>query len=182
MQQLITGDNLFSMVKNMVIEVLDPYLGRLQNQKLTNPVSIHGDPESSRGAEICNNIQVSGGRYFRPGMVALPQDSLNVPQNAKPTTNGNHSKGHAGEVRSAENGRVGSIYQEQIEPCHLSSSIYYGGQDIYIQSCSDQDSGLNDDSEGDQSGLISLFFVFLLFLLDLSIIESSLANLRAYQG
>ncbi|KAG4205000.1 hypothetical protein ERO13_A04G075750v2 [Gossypium hirsutum] len=41
----------------MVIEVLDPYLGRLQNQKLTNPVSIHGDPESSRGAEICNNIQ-----------------------------------------------------------------------------------------------------------------------------
>ncbi|KAL1158552.1 hypothetical protein V6Z11_A08G231200 [Gossypium hirsutum] len=137
-------------------------------------------------------------------MVALPQDSLNVPQNAKPTTNGevrsaengrvgsiyqeqiepchlipsykflrrklvncfrqgiedkqisNHSKGHAGEVRSAENGRVGSIYQEQIEPCHLSSSIYYGGQDIYIRSCSDQDSGLNDDSEGDQSGYASI--------------------------
>ncbi|TYH26793.1 hypothetical protein ES288_A02G017200v1 [Gossypium darwinii] len=129
----------------MVIEVLDPYLGRLQNQKLTNPVSIHGDPESSRGADICNNIQ----------------DSLNVPQNAKPTTNGNHSKGHAGEVRSAENGRVGSIYQEQIEPCHLSSSIYYGGQDIYIQSCSDQDSGLNDDSEGDQSGICLLLRVHL---------------------
>ncbi|PPR95803.1 hypothetical protein GOBAR_AA24875 [Gossypium barbadense] len=132
----------------MVIEVLDPYLGRLQNQKLTNPVSIHGDPESSRGADICNNIQlfasvisyVSGGRYFRPG---------------------NHSKGHAGEVRSAENGRVGSIYQEQIEPCHLSSSIYYGGQDIYIQSCSDQDSGLNDDSEGDQSGICLLLRVHL---------------------
>ncbi|KAB2084521.1 hypothetical protein ES319_A05G339100v1 [Gossypium barbadense] len=137
----------------MVIEVLDPYLGRLQNQKLTNPVSIHGDPESSRGVEICNNIQVSGGRYFRPGMVALPQDSLNVPQNAKPTTNG--------EVRSVENGRVGSIYQEQIEPCHLSSSIYYGGQDIYIRSCSDQDSGLNDDSEGDQSGICLLLRVHL---------------------
>ncbi|KAK5836099.1 hypothetical protein PVK06_011848 [Gossypium arboreum] len=134
---------------------------RLQNQKLTNPVSIHGDLESSRGAEICNNIQVSGGRYFRPGMVALPQDSLNVPQNAKPTTNGNHSKGHAGEVRSAENGRVGSIYQEQIEPCHLSSSIYYGGQDIYIRSCSDQDSGLNDDSEGDQSRICLLLRVHL---------------------
>ncbi|KAL1158550.1 hypothetical protein V6Z11_A08G231200 [Gossypium hirsutum] len=142
-------------------------------------------------------------------MVALPQDSLNVPQNAKPTTNGevrsaengrvgsiyqeqiepchlipsykflrrklvncfrqgiedkqisNHSKGHAGEVRSAENGRVGSIYQEQIEPCHLSSSIYYGGQDIYIRSCSDQDSGLNDDSEGDQSGICLLLRVHL---------------------
>ncbi|TYI33232.1 hypothetical protein ES332_A04G119100v1 [Gossypium tomentosum] len=99
--------------------------------------------------------KVSGGRYFRPGMVALPQDSLNVPQNAKPSTNGNHSKGHAGEVRSAENGRVGSIYQERIEPCHLSSSIYHGGQDIYIRSHSDQDSGLNDDSEEDESGYAS---------------------------
>ncbi|TYG77590.1 hypothetical protein ES288_D03G206300v1 [Gossypium darwinii] len=57
-QQLMTEDKLFSIVKNMVNDVLGPYLGRLQNQKLTNPVSIHGDPESSRGAEICNNIQV----------------------------------------------------------------------------------------------------------------------------
>ncbi|KAH1039315.1 hypothetical protein J1N35_041058 [Gossypium stocksii] len=100
--------------------------------------------------------KVPGGRYFHPGMVALPQDSLNVPQNAKPTTNGNHSKEHAGEVRSAENGRVGSTYQQQIvEPCHLSSSIYYGGQDIYIRSHDDQDSGLNDDSEEDESGYAS---------------------------
>ncbi|KAL1109708.1 hypothetical protein V6Z11_D03G195800 [Gossypium hirsutum] len=56
-QQLMTEDKLFSIVKNMVNDVLGRYLGRLQNQKLTNPVSIHGDPESSRGAEICNNIQ-----------------------------------------------------------------------------------------------------------------------------
>ncbi|PPD66380.1 hypothetical protein GOBAR_DD36746 [Gossypium barbadense] len=56
-QQLITEDKLFSIVKNMVNKVLGPYLGRLQNQKLTNPVSILGDPESSRGAEIRNNIE-----------------------------------------------------------------------------------------------------------------------------
>ncbi|TYH81483.1 hypothetical protein ES332_D03G203300v1 [Gossypium tomentosum] len=56
-QQLITKDKLFSMVKNIGNEVLGLYLGRPQNKKLTNPVSIHGDPESSRGAEICNNIQ-----------------------------------------------------------------------------------------------------------------------------
>ncbi|TYG77582.1 hypothetical protein ES288_D03G205900v1 [Gossypium darwinii] len=62
-QQLMTEDKLFSIVKNMVNDVLGPYLGRLQNQKLTNPVSIHGDPESSRGAEICNNIQV--GPYMK---------------------------------------------------------------------------------------------------------------------
>ncbi|KHG19581.1 elongation factor g, mitochondrial [Gossypium arboreum] len=58
MQQLITEDKLFSIVKSMVKEVLSPYLRGLQNLKLTNPVSINGDPESSRGSEICNNIQV----------------------------------------------------------------------------------------------------------------------------
>lgn len=56
-QQLITEDKLFSLVKTIVNEVLGPYFGRPQNQKLTNPVSIHGDPESSKGAKI-HNIQV----------------------------------------------------------------------------------------------------------------------------
>ncbi|XP_017641669.1 uncharacterized protein LOC108483015 isoform X2 [Gossypium arboreum] len=59
MLQLNTEDKLFSIVENMVNQALGPYLGRPQNLKLTNPVSIHGDPESSRGAEICNNIQVA---------------------------------------------------------------------------------------------------------------------------
>ncbi|KAK5836500.1 hypothetical protein PVK06_012292 [Gossypium arboreum] len=60
MQQLITGDNLFSIVKNMVIEVLDPYLGRLQNQKLTNPSHHDADPvalykkDYGGGFEFCN--------------------------------------------------------------------------------------------------------------------------------
>ncbi|KAL1109704.1 hypothetical protein V6Z11_D03G195800 [Gossypium hirsutum] len=68
-QQLMTEDKLFSIVKNMVNDVLGRYLGRLQNQKLTNPVSIHGDPESSRGAEICNNIQV--GLYMKDYVMIL---------------------------------------------------------------------------------------------------------------
>ncbi|XP_059430524.1 uncharacterized protein LOC132164117 [Corylus avellana] len=35
-----------------------------------------------------------------------------------------------------------SIFQEErVEPCHLSSSLYYGGQDIYSQSPSTQTSG-----------------------------------------
>ncbi|KAG2673332.1 hypothetical protein I3843_13G073500 [Carya illinoinensis] len=35
-----------------------------------------------------------------------------------------------------------SIFQEErVEPCHLSSSLYYGGQDIYSQSPSTQSSG-----------------------------------------
>lgn len=36
------------------------------------------------------------------------------------------------------------IYQEQrVQPCHLSSSIYYGGQDVYSRPQSARDSGLN---------------------------------------
>lgn len=37
----------------------------------------------------------------------------------------------------------GSVYhqeQERVQPCHLSSSIYYGGPDVYIQP---QNSGVN---------------------------------------
>lgn len=29
---------------------------------------------------------------------------------------------------------LGSVYQDQrVQPCHLSSSIYYGGPDVYFQ-------------------------------------------------
>ncbi|XP_052881806.1 uncharacterized protein LOC128290397 [Gossypium arboreum] len=85
MQQLITEDKLFSIVKSMVKEVLSPYLRGLQNLKLTNPVSINGDPESSRGSEICNNIQgyhdaesVSFGEYisFKFNLLRFGSDLL----------------------------------------------------------------------------------------------------------
>lgn len=33
------------------------------------------------------------------------------------------------------------VFQERVEPCHLSSSLYYGGQDIYSNSSSTQTSG-----------------------------------------
>ena len=37
-----------------------------------------------------------------------------------------------GESQSVPNKDMSSIYQEhRVQPCHLSSSIYYGGQDIY---------------------------------------------------
>uniref|UniRef100_A0A2N9HDK2 Uncharacterized protein n=1 Tax=Fagus sylvatica TaxID=28930 RepID=A0A2N9HDK2_FAGSY len=36
----------------------------------------------------------------------------------------------------------GSVFQEErVEPCHLSSSLYYGGQDIYSQPPSTQNTG-----------------------------------------
>ncbi|XP_015873888.3 uncharacterized protein LOC107410918 [Ziziphus jujuba] len=37
--------------------------------------------------------------------------------------------------------RSSVLHEERVEPCNLSSSIYYGGQDIYSQSQSTQISG-----------------------------------------
>lgn len=51
-----------------------------------------------------------------------------------------------------------SVFQEErVEPCHLSSSIYYGGQENYSQYPSDQTTGSNpifkkDGGEGDPNG------------------------------
>ncbi|XP_057953187.1 uncharacterized protein LOC131147686 isoform X2 [Malania oleifera] len=51
-----------------------------------------------------------------------------------------------------------SIFQEhRVEPCHLSSSLYYGGQDIYSHSPSTHDSGSQsiykkDEGEDDPNG------------------------------
>ncbi|KAG2670060.1 hypothetical protein I3843_14G065000 [Carya illinoinensis] len=39
-----------------------------------------------------------------------------------------------------------SIFQERVEPCHLSSSLYYGGQDIYSQFPKDDPNGNNSNS------------------------------------
>lgn len=37
--------------------------------------------------------------------------------------------------------RSSVLQEERVEPCHLSSSIYYGGQEVYSQSPSTQVSG-----------------------------------------
>ncbi|XP_061366889.1 uncharacterized protein LOC133310017 [Gastrolobium bilobum] len=80
--------------------------------------------------------------------------------NTKISTPDYISKVSDGETQSTENKDMSSIYQEQrVQPCHLSSSIYYGGQDIYSHPQSTQDSGLNSlykkDGGEDDSGSAS---------------------------
>ncbi|XP_057436924.1 uncharacterized protein LOC130729255 isoform X3 [Lotus japonicus] len=70
------------------------------------------------------------------------------------------SKGSDSETQSKANKDMSSIYQEQrVQPCHLSSSIYYGGQDIYSHPQSARDSRLNslykNDGGEDDSGSAS---------------------------
>ncbi|XAR50889.1 hypothetical protein NMG60_11005344 [Bertholletia excelsa] len=64
-----------------------------------------------------------------------------------------------GEHQSTSNKYKGPFYQEQrVQPCHLSSSIYYGGQDIYSHPQSVQGSSYstyNKDGSEDDTGIAS---------------------------
>ncbi|GMI71375.1 Salt Induced Serine rich [Hibiscus trionum] len=81
------------------------------------------------------------------------QHSPNEPWNAKPGASGASSKGHEGENQNIRNESY--MYQEQrVQPCPLSSSIYYGGQDIY-PSPQSQGSAYKKDGGEDDSGTAS---------------------------
>ncbi|CAH8379331.1 unnamed protein product [Eruca vesicaria subsp. sativa] len=53
----------------------------------------------------------------------------------------------------------GSVYhqeqQERVQPCHLSSSIYYGGPDVYIQPSQNSNSTKKKEGGEDDSGSAS---------------------------
>ncbi|KAG5060227.1 hypothetical protein AAZX31_01G095700 [Glycine max] len=65
----------------------------------------------------------------------------------------NFSKGYGSEAPNAVNKDMSSIYQDQrVQPCHLSSSIYYGGQDIYSNPQSTQNEGFNSMQHRNDGG------------------------------
>ncbi|KAH7553761.1 hypothetical protein JRO89_XS12G0052800 [Xanthoceras sorbifolium] len=73
---------------------------------------------------------------------------------------GDASKNCESETQGNLNKDMSSMYQDQrVQPCHLSSSIYYGGQDIYSQPQNSQGSGINTvfkkDGGEDDSGSAS---------------------------
>ncbi|PSS23787.1 Amidophosphoribosyltransferase [Actinidia chinensis var. chinensis] len=69
------------------------------------------------------------------------------------------SRRSEGENQSPTNEDKCHFYPEQkVQPCHLSSSIYYGGQDVYSHPQKTQDSGhttFNNDGGEDDSGSAS---------------------------
>ncbi|XP_039013338.1 uncharacterized protein LOC120142976 [Hibiscus syriacus] len=70
--------------------------------------------------------KVHRGQY----LVTKRQDSPNEPLKTKPEDSGNPSQGHEGEFQSAADEEAESIYPQQcVNPCGLSSSIFYGGPD-----------------------------------------------------
>ncbi|XP_039063878.1 uncharacterized protein LOC120208763 [Hibiscus syriacus] len=96
--------------------------------------------------------KVLGRESLRPDLTTNMQDTPNELWNTKP--------GASGENPNTVNRDTSSRYQEQrIQPCNLSSSIYYGGQDIYSLPHSSQGSGLNSmykkDGGEEDSGMAS---------------------------
>ncbi|KAK7256810.1 hypothetical protein RIF29_30316 [Crotalaria pallida] len=109
------------------------------------------------------------GSIFPPPSKAFGRESLRSEVSGKTANDGWSSKigtqdyinkDNDGETPSNARKDMSSIYQEQrVQPCHLSSSIYYGGQDIYSQPQSTRDSTLNflykKDGGEDDSGSAS---------------------------
>ncbi|KAK8613143.1 hypothetical protein V6N13_100916 [Hibiscus sabdariffa] len=82
-------------------------------------------------------------------LVSKMQDSPNEPLKAKPANSANPSEGHEGESRSAANKEESSFFMEPCfpPPCHLSSSIFYGGQDNYPLPQTKKNTVYYDDDE-----------------------------------
>ncbi|KOM38098.1 hypothetical protein LR48_Vigan03g148000 [Vigna angularis] len=98
---------------------------------------------------------------FSPPSKVLGRESLRSEASEKTA---NHiSQESGGETQNTAHKDISSIYhEEKVQPCQLSSSIHYGGQDIYSRPKSSQDSefsslmykkdGVEDDSESASRG------------------------------
>ncbi|XP_058739689.1 uncharacterized protein LOC131611867 [Vicia villosa] len=114
---------------------------------------------------------------FSPSSKVFGRESLRSALNGKTATEGLNSKigtqdymskgnadyvskGSEGETEEKTNKDMSYVYQEQrVQPCQLSSSIYYGGQDVYSHPQSTRGSGSNTmykkDGGEDDSGSAS---------------------------
>lgn len=112
------------------------------------------------------------GSIFAPspkglGRESLQSDSMEKKQdyskeswNNKLGAPGDATKNYESYTQGTLNKDMSSLYQDQrVQPCHLSSSIYYGGQDVYSQPQNPQGSGINTvfkkDGGEDDSGSAS---------------------------
>ncbi|XP_015897034.1 uncharacterized protein LOC107430685 isoform X1 [Ziziphus jujuba] len=139
---------------------------------------LFGSKETSSSTGIFGSIfapssKVLGRESLRSEVPGKRQDWQSESWNSKPGTPGsacccliictNHhdtSKISESDSHNVPDRDMSSIYQEQrVQPCHLSSSIYYGGQDIYSHPQSTQNQGLNSvfkkDGNEDDSGSAS---------------------------
>ncbi|KAH9736228.1 plant/t7h20-70 protein [Citrus sinensis] len=101
------------------------------SSSLTN--ELFGSKESSSSSGIFGSIfsppsKVLGRESLHSESMEKKHDSSKEAWNTKPTTPGTYETESQGTAYKD----MSSMYQDQrVQPCHLSSSIYYGGQDVY---------------------------------------------------
>ncbi|XP_044473877.1 uncharacterized protein LOC123202155 [Mangifera indica] len=119
------------------------------SSSLTNQLFGSKDSDSSSGIF---------GSIFSPPSKVLGRESLRSesmekkqePWNNKHGVPGDASKTSETESPGTPNKDLSSFYQEQrVQPCHLSSSIYYGGQDIYSEPQNKQSPEINSTFKND---------------------------------
>ncbi|XP_057511946.1 uncharacterized protein LOC130794042 isoform X2 [Actinidia eriantha] len=106
------------------------------------------------------SIKVLGRESLRSEVVEKKQDAPSQVWSTKPGAQDAIPWSGEGENQSIPNRDMSHFYQEQrVQPCHLSSSIYYGGQDIYSHPQNTQGSEhykqVNKDGGEDDSGSAS---------------------------
>ncbi|CAA7061790.1 unnamed protein product [Microthlaspi erraticum] len=75
------------------------------------------------------------GSIFAPPSKVMGRESTRQQETVTGGWNDKTSKtGDAADGNREQEENDGSVYEEQrVQPCHLSSSIYYGGPDVYFQ-------------------------------------------------
>ncbi|XP_054781551.1 uncharacterized protein LOC129288816 [Prosopis cineraria] len=120
------------------------------------------DPSPSSSSGILGSIFSPSSKV--PGNDSLPSGvgvkTASETWSPKIGTADGNIRGNGAENQSSSNKDLSSIYQEQrVQPCHLSSSIYYGGQDIYSHPQNKEGAGPNPlckkDGGEDDSGSAS---------------------------
>ncbi|KAG2685908.1 hypothetical protein I3843_10G140900 [Carya illinoinensis] len=107
------------------------------------------------GSIFAPSSKVLGRDSLHSEVAGRKQDSKNDSWQKKPGADETF-KTIDGKSESMPDGDMSSIYQEQrVQPCHLSSSIYYGGQDVYSHPPSTQSSLYKKDGGEDDSGSAS---------------------------
>ncbi|MFX6536201.1 hypothetical protein ABTG41_18395, partial [Acinetobacter baumannii] len=126
---------------------------------------LFGDKDSSSSSSgIFNSI-------FAPPTKAVGRESLysienekkngteNQSWSGKTEVSGKNALGGESQSQDTMSNHLSSYYEdEKVQPFHYSSSIYYGGQDVYSRPQSAQNPGLttfNKDGEDDDSGKAS---------------------------
>ncbi|KAI9073850.1 hypothetical protein K1719_013036 [Acacia pycnantha] len=130
-------------------------LGSSSSSSLTSELFGSKDSYSSSSSGIFGSI------FSPPSKISRGESLRSELKGKTPSgTRDQISRMNDSQTQSRTNKDMSSIYQEQrVQPCHLSSSIFYGGQDVYYHPQSTENAGLNSlnkkDGGEDDSGIAS---------------------------